>query len=151
MSGEAEDEDGPAPVKDDNEGWRKSRSLPLLIVVIDELYPFDSYECSHYSLENMLENTMRMSHALGISLVCSSQLPITMIRGIPLSVSHLFNIRIALRTRHDLIYESLSVNPSEISQSETEAIDRLTCGKPGEFVFFNKHSDERILFGQVGL
>ena len=131
--------------------YHQIRSLPLLIVVIDELQPFDHSEQIHHSIERMIEDILRMSHATGISLICSSQVPITMFDDSIGSMANLFNIRIALRAPLDLIYESLSVDPSNISQNDKKAIERLTCGKPGEFAFYNRYGHERILFGRVGL
>lgn len=128
--------------------FRQADSMPLLIAVIDDFHPFDYPDHGGYASEK-LWTILRMSHAVGISLICSSQLPISRVHGMTSAMADLFNIRIALRTFNDFIYEALGVNPSDVSKEERKAIDSLSSGGPGDFLYYNRYEIESFVFGQV--
>ena len=71
-------------------------SLPLIIAVIDDLFPLEYSDRGRYTAEK-LWGVLRMSHAVGISLICSCQLPLSELNGVTSAMDDLFNIRIVLR------------------------------------------------------
>lgn len=125
-------------------------SLPLLIAVIDDLFPFDYSDRGRYASEK-LWSVLRMSHAVGISLICSCQLPLSKLNGMTSAMADLFNIRIVLRAFQDCIFEALDFSPSRVSVETKEAIDNLAYGQPGEFLYFNRYEPESLIRGQVKL
>ncbi len=114
-------------------GYTELYSMPLLIVVIDELSPMYYVDDDDYFTE-WIRRILEMSHATGISLIFTSQLPNTRLSGLPHEYDRAFNIRIALRGSYALILEALydypGVMPSEIS----EAAENLSRGKAGDFI-----------------
>ena len=124
--------------------------MPLLIAVIDDIYPLSYLDRDRYAAEK-LWTVLRLSHTIGISLICASQLPISRVHGMSSQLSDLFNIRIALRTRNNFIFEALDINPSDISTENNEAIDSLSSGHPGDFLYYNRHETESLVAGRVKL
>lgn len=96
-----------------------------------------------------LWHVLRMSHAVGISLICSCQLPLSRLNGISAATEHLFNVRIVLRTFRDSIFEALDASPSTASVELKEAIDNLSFGRPGEFLYYNRYESESFISGRV--
>lgn len=123
-------------------------SLPLLIAVIDDLFPLDYSDRGRYTTDK-LWHVLRMSHAVGISLICSCQLPLSRLNGISAATEHLFNVRIVLRTFRDSIFEALDASPSTASVELKEAIDNLSFGRPGEFLYYNRYESESFISGRV--
>lgn len=128
--------------------FRQADSMPLLIAVIDDLYPFDYSDRGRYVVDKLF-SVLRMSHAAGISLICSSQLPISRVHGMTSTMADLFNIRIALRAFSDFIYEALGINPSDVSSEKRSAIDSLSSGGPGDFLYYNRYETESLIVGRV--
>lgn len=128
--------------------FRQADSMPLLIAVIDDLYPFDYSERSRYVAEKLC-SVLRMSHVVGMSLICASQLPIFGEHEMAPVMADLFNVRIALRSFKDYIFETLGINPSDISTEEIRAIDSLATGNPGDFLYYNRYESESLFFGRV--
>ena len=123
-------------------------SLLLLIAVIDDLFPLDYSDRGRYTTDK-LWHVLRMSHAVGISLICSCQLPLSRLNGISAATEHLFNVRIVLRTFRDSIFEALDASPSTASVELKEAIDNLSFGRPGEFLYYNRYESESFISGRV--
>lgn len=128
--------------------YRKADSMPLLIAVIDDLYPLGRSDRGYYAVQK-LWNVLRMSHAVGISLICSSQVPISRVVGMTCAMADLFNVRIALRTRNDALFEALGINPSDIPTEKRQAIENLSFGCSGDFLYYNRYEAESIVEGQV--
>lgn len=125
-------------------------SLPLLIAVIDDFLPLTQSEYDPFFAEKF-ENILRMSHVVGISLICTTQLPISRFRGVTQVMAAMFNVNIALRSSCEVIYETLSINPAEVSEKDKEAIERVSSGKAGEFVFYNRYGSDAIVTGRIRL
>lgn len=124
--------------------------MPLLIAVIDDIYPLSYSDRARFASEK-LWTVLRMSHAVGISLICTSQLPVSRVHGMTSGMSDLFNVRIALRTINDFILEALDINPFDISTENNEAIDSLSSGHPGDFLYHNRYEAESLVAGRVKL
>ena len=122
-------------------------SLPLLIAVIDDLFPLDYSDRGRYTTDK-LWHVLRMSHAVGISLICSCQLPLSRLNGISAATEHLFNVRIVLRTFRDSIFEALDASPSTASVELKEAIDNLSFGRPESFCIIIDMNQNRLSLGE---
>lgn len=123
-------------------------TMPLLIAVCDDFYPLRmirDYECYH-STEVKLNDIVRMSHAVGVSLIIASQMPTCMSD----SIRRLFNNRVALRSTRDIIVQTLEIHCAAIDERVNVEIERLvSSGKPGEFILFNDSNTDRLISGHV--
>lgn len=123
-------------------------TMPLMIAIYDDFFPLrfiNDYEC-YYSTEAKLNDIVRMSHAVGVSLIFASQLPTCMSD----SSRSLFNNRVALRSTRDIIVETLETNCATIDEKINIEIDRLvSSGKPGKFILFSESNTERLIAGHV--
>ena len=123
-------------------------SMPLLIAVIDDFYPLANSDHGSYATEK-LWNVLRLSHAVGISLICSSQLPISRVHGMTYAMADLFNVRIVFRTVSDNIFEALGINQADVSREKRTAIENLPSRDPGHFLYYNRYEAESLIEGQV--
>lgn len=128
--------------------YRSVASMPMIIAVIDDLSSFDRSDSRDTAADRLL-SVLRMSHAIGISLICSSQLPVSSVRGITPAIADLFNIRISLRAPYAYILEALDFHRSEATAEEIEAMKRLSSGYPGDFVCHNRYHAGSFAAGHV--
>ena len=140
--------------KENVSSYLQTNSFPFLLVIIDELrsllfLDLDNEYGSDYT--EKLMTVLRMSHAVGVSIICTSQLPIDRMRGFTGAMIDLFNVRIALEPRDNNIYEYLSVSPSELSREDNEVIRYLSLLCPGDFVLVDRYGSRRACTGRVEL
>lgn len=125
-------------------------SMPWLIAIIDDFYPFDCYSDRGRIAAERLSSILRMSHAIGISLICASQLPVSRLCCWSFPISDFFNLRIALRSSQNEIPEALGIDQSMISTEINKAIDNLSSSRrPGDFLFYNRYDRESLISGRV--
>ena len=128
--------------------YRQVDCLPLLIAVIDDFHPFD-YSKNGLCTQEKLMNVLLMSHRVGISIVCSSQLSLSKLNGTPPGMVGLFNVKIALQNFQDNIFDTLNISPNMASVELKEAINSLSSGRTGEFIYYNQYESGAFVSGQV--
>lgn len=125
-------------------------SLPLLVAVIDNFSMFNFSDCCQFEFTAIkISDIMRMSHALGMIIICASQIPVSRFGTLSPVVDGLFNFRIALNSSRDFIIESLRIPSSEASAEVNAKIDSLLIGKTGDFLIRNLYEPDVLLAGQV--
>lgn len=126
--------------------YNKVESMPLIIAIIDNFRLFDLFD---YEMKNF-EDTLRISHVVGISVVCTSQSTISQICASKGYFDYFFNVRIALHTCPDYIFDTLDLKPSIASPELIEDINDLSsCRERGKFLYHNRFAPKTFVAGRV--